>query len=211
MKKICLTILSCFFLTGLAYADDLTLTGDLTTGWHYINGSISTQGTTTVNAGVDLDLIAQTTISFNPGFQVMLGGTLRASSSPDTDGDLILDLVEERSGCQNPNLTDSDGDGLSDSEEDNNRNGIHELALNETSACNADTDGDKMSDGWEVNNSLNPLVDDADEDPDGDKLTNYIEYYFNSSDPLDGDSLPPKGTFYEYDELGRVKKIIRIK
>ncbi len=189
----------------------LILTGNLTSAWHYINGTIITLGTTVINSGVDLDLVSGATVTFLPGFQVVEGGNLRAVASPDTDGDQIFDIVEQRSGCQNPNLPDTDGDGLSDSEEDTNKNGIHELALNETSPCSSDTDGDKMDDGWEVTYDLDPLVNDADDDPDGDNLTNYMEYYFNDSDPNDGNSLPPKGTFYEYDELGRIKKIIRIK
>ena len=204
-----LSLILLIFTTG--YAGDLTLSGILTSNWHYINGSIITSGITTINSGVSMDLIAQNTISFNPGFKVNIGGTLEASTSPDTDTDLILDMVERRGGCSNYLLADSDGDGLIDSAEDVNRNGIHELALNETSACNPDTDGDQMNDGWEDSNGLNPLADDAAQDPDGDGLANYYEYYFNSSDPLDGNSLPPKGTYYEYDDLGRIKKIIRIK
>ncbi|MCP4552855.1 MAG: hypothetical protein GY834_12625 [Bacteroidetes bacterium] len=72
------------------------------------------------------------------------------------------------------------------------------------------SDGDKMDDGWEVTYNLDPLVNDADGDPDGDNLTNYMEYYF-ASDPTDYTSLPLQGTFYEYDKLGRITKIIRIK
>ncbi len=196
-----------FFTAG--YAQDIVLTGNMSSGWHYINGSISTQDATTVGAGVDLDLIAQTTIAFNPGFAVLLGGTLKAATSPDTDGDLLLDTVEQRSGCSNYQSEDTDGDGLSDSDEDVNHNGIIDAL--ETSPCNSDTDNDKMDDGWEVTYDLDPLVNDADDDPDDDKLTNYMEYYFNASDPRDDSSLPPKGTYYEYDELGRIKKIIRIK
>ena len=193
------------------HAEDLTLSGNLSSGWHYINGGISTQGTTVIGSGVSLDLVAQTRIGFYPGFKVEAGGTLMAAASPDSDGDLIHDIVEDRSGCMSPLLLDTDGDGLSDNEEDNNRNGIHELALNETSACSSDTDGDKMDDKWERDNSLDPLVNDADQDPDGDKLTNYLEYYFNKSNPQDPASLPPKGTYYEYDDLGRIKRIVRIK
>jgi hypothetical protein len=44
-----------------------------------------------------------------------------------------------------------------------------------------------MSDGWEVNNSLNPNVDDYTNDPDGDSLTNLQEYQYNT-DPKDSDS-----------------------
>ncbi len=192
-------------------AQNLILTGTLPSGVHYINGIIATKDSTTLNAGVTLDLVAQTHVRLNPGLRVLPGATLKATASPDTDGDRIHNYIERRSGCQNPNAQDTDGDGLSDSQEDANRNGLHELALSETSACNSDTDGDKIDDKWELDNSLDPLADDAGEDPDGDNLTNYLEYYFNSSDPQDGSSLPPKGTYYEYDDLGRVKKIVRIK
>ncbi|WDP90453.1 MAG: hypothetical protein HUN04_12410 [Desulfobacter sp.] len=191
----------------------LILTGNLPSGWHYINGIIASKDITTINPGVYLDLVAQIRVKLNPGFRVLPGGRLRAVASPDSDGDRIHDVVERRSdaGCMNPNLEDTDGDGLSDSQEDTNRNGIHEPELNETSPCNADTDGDKMNDKWEIDHGLNPLADDAGLDPDGDGLTNYMEYYFKVSDPHDANSLPPKGTYYEYDELGRIKKIVRIK
>jgi hypothetical protein len=39
-----------------------------------------------------------------------------------------------------------------------------------------DTDGDGMRDYWEVANGLDPLRNDADEDPDGDGRTNLEEY-----------------------------------
>ncbi|MCP3942525.1 MAG: hypothetical protein GY710_13705 [Desulfobacteraceae bacterium] len=189
---------------------DLILTGTLDSARHYITGSITTQGETQIPSDVDLDLVARTTITFEPGFRVVAGGTLRAATSPDTDGDLILDVLEQRSGCSNYLLADTDGDGLLDNEEDSNRNGIHEPDLGESCACNRETDGDKMDDKWEKDHGLDPLVDDASLDPDGDKLPNFYEYYFGS-DPQDGSSLPPRGSHYEYDELGRIKKIIRIK
>ncbi len=191
---------------------DLVLSGVLTSGWHYINGFISTSGSTIINDGVDLDLIAQTKVKFYSGFKVMAGGKLKAAASPDTDGDLIHDIIEIRSGCMDYQNPDTDGEGLLDSQEDINRNGIFEEELNETNACSTDTDNDKMDDKWERDYHLDPLLDDAQQDPDNDKLTNYMEYYFKSSDPKGGStSLPPKGTYYEYDELGRVKKIIRVK
>ena len=39
-----------------------------------------------------------------------------------------------------------------------------------------DDDNDGMPDAWEIPFGLNPLVNDAHEDPDGDGLTNYQEY-----------------------------------
>jgi len=188
----------------------------------------------------------------------MPGASFKAAASPDTDGDLILDRVEKASGCSNYQLTDTDGDDLSDSQEDANRNGIHELALNETSACNGDTDGDRIDDKWERDYGLDPLTDDADQDPDGDKLTNLHEYmlgtnpdsydidndndtlpdwfefqffgnlsqrpnddydfdgftnyqeYAAGGNPADRGNRPNPGLYYEYDALGRLKKICRI-
>jgi hypothetical protein len=49
-----------------------------------------------------------------------------------------------------------------------------------------DTDYDGMPDGWEVSYQLNPLVDDATADADGDGMSNLAEYQggFNPRDPL---------------------------
>jgi hypothetical protein len=73
---------------------------------------------------------------------------------------------------------DSDTDGLTDA---------YELLVSKTDPNNHDTDGDGMWDGWEVHNGLNPLVDDASDDPDGDALTNLQEYNggTNSTNPHD--------------------------
>ena len=86
----------------------------------------------------------------------------------DTDGDGLSD-GEENSLGTNPLRPDTDGDGLSD---------VQELALG-TSPTNADTDGDGLFDGWEAANQLNPLSsagnDGADGDIDGDGLSNLQE------------------------------------
>lgn len=50
-----------------------------------------------------------------------------------------------------------------------------------------DTDGDGMPDAWEVDNGLNPLVDDAGEDLDNDGLSNLLEYQ-NGTDPNNPDT-----------------------
>lgn len=64
---------------------------------------------------------------------------------------------------------DIDNDGLS-----NNR----ECDLG-TDMNNSDTDSDGMSDGWEVTNALNPLANDANDDPDNDCWTNLHEHNCN--------------------------------
>lgn len=54
-----------------------------------------------------------------------------------------------------------------------------------------DTDGDDMPDGWEITYGLDPLVNDAEEDADGDKFSNLIEYE-NGTIPNDSQSHPPR-------------------
>jgi hypothetical protein len=74
-----------------------------------------------------------------------------------------------------------------DGAEDKNFDGI--IDADETNPCSPDTDGDQMPDGWEVQYKLNPLLDDASEDADGDGYSNLKEYR-GGSDPTDQFSLP---------------------
>jgi hypothetical protein len=69
----------------------------------------------------------------------------------DSDGDGVLDAIEcgnpPPRGCSNRVLPDSDGDGLSDGEEDSNRSGAQDPG--ETHVRKIDTDGDRYEDGIE--------------------------------------------------------------
>jgi hypothetical protein len=87
-----------------------------------------------------------------------------------------------------PYEADPDQDGLSNREE---------IQTHGTNPLDTDSDDDGMPDGWEVQHDLNPLsaVDShgAQGDPDGDTLTNLMEYQLGSSPWLidtDGDLLP---------------------
>ncbi len=46
-----------------------------------------------------------------------------------------------------------------------------------------------MTDGWEVDNNLDPLVDDTGQDPDSDGFTN-LEEFSAGTDPWDPASFP---------------------
>ena len=63
-------------------------------------------------------------------------------------------------------VNDADMDGLSNADEQSQG----------TNPRNSDTDGDGMPDGWEVSYGFNPLVNDASGDPDGDSISNNVEY-----------------------------------
>ena len=85
----------------------------------------------------------------------------------DKDGDGLTNIQEYKEET-NPTLADTDGDGLSDGDEVNTYG---------TSPEDADTDADSIPDGVEISLGLDPNnATDAEEDPDGDHLTNREEY-----------------------------------
>ncbi len=71
----------------------------------------------------------------------------RDDSAEDFDGDGLTNLVEFLGGTLANDL-DSDDDGLSDGEEDANRNGM--VDPGETNPASLDTDGDGLTDGQEL-------------------------------------------------------------
>ncbi len=80
----------------------------------------------------------------------------------DFDADGLLDSIEDKNqdgivnqGETNPENDDSDADGLTDGQEDLNKDGIKDG--NETDPRIADSDGDGWDDGAEVDAGTNPL------------------------------------------------------
>ncbi len=120
---------------------------------------------------------------------------LRVEPDSDVDGDGIPDLREEELGYD-PNLRDSDGDGLEDGLEDPNHDG---LSVGETSATDADSDDDLLPDGIEDANAdgIRQLdeTDPLDRDTDADGIADGLEdadldgeLDEGESNPLDIDS-----------------------
>jgi len=102
----------------------------------------------------------------------------------DTDGDGLTDGAEVNGArSSDPTLADTDGDGLDDGVE------VNEAM---TDPRLTDTDDDGLDDQYEVDNMLDPNVDSAELDPDMDGLSN-IDELDEMTDPqvadTDGDGL----------------------
>ena len=114
--------------------------------------------------------------------------------TPNTTG-FLIETSNDRSDIGNLILFDNDGDGIIDnsdncpqipnaSQDDNDNDGVGDV-------CDADDDNDGMPDDWENQHGLDPLVDDAFDDPDNDGFSNIREYRANT-DPQNPDSHPSK-------------------
>ncbi len=118
------------------------------------------------------------------GEEVLVDGTdprVREDDAQDSDGDGLPNYIEARIGTD-PFSSDTDGDLLSDAEEnpdlddryagDKNENGVFEPELGEeTDPTRADTDGDGLDDGLELIFGSDPFDTDSDDDgySDGDE------------------------------------------
>jgi len=150
------------------------VTNGFTNSWNYAVTNLPTLSNYTVTAYMDSNANAtQDTWEVwgaYPGNPLLLAGDV-------TDADITMDIP----------TNDTDGDTLLD---------YDEVFIYLTDPHTNDTDGDLMDDGWEVQYmpDLDPTVNDATGDPDGDSLVNTGEYFYvyagvtNSTIPTNSDT-----------------------
>lgn len=98
-------------------------------------------------------LLVVGTAAFSGGGLVAAQETETANDSgPDTDGDGLSDEEEQQTIGSDPEAADTDGDGLADGEE------VNRIGSNPT---NVDTDADGITDGEEVEAGTDPMAPDA--------------------------------------------------
>jgi predicted outer membrane repeat protein len=145
-----------------------------------------TDGSPCIDEGVNGDFTSDDTDM--DGETRIANGTIDigADEFVDSDGDGLSDYEEEHVYGTDPTDTDTDGDGLTDG---------HEVNTYSTDPLDADTDGDGLTDYEEVVTyaayNIDPTVDDTDDDgySDGDEVR-------RGSDPTEVTSTPSLMTIY---------------
>lgn len=127
--------------------------------------------------------------------RVLVDRTVFFERDDDSDGDGLADDVESNEFNTDPNLVDSDNDGVNDGDElnlgsdpinpDSDGDGLTDGAevMQGTQLTVADSDEDGLSDGEEVELGINPLLADT----DGDLLSDNMEVE-KGTDPAEKDT-----------------------
>jgi hypothetical protein len=134
-------------------------------GYYYSANVLATSNPTTVKANTKAMLTSLIGVKVNPVFNVLLGGTFSIRIDDN----------------------DSDNDGFFDDWEGNKFGNLNQRP-------DSDYDSDGMPNAWEVTYGLNPLVNDASADSDGDGYTN-LQEYTNGTMPNDKNSYPGKAVY----------------
>jgi len=184
-----LVFILCFLSSGVAHAVSVTLAWDKSqeanvAGYRIYYGTSSNHYPNMVDVG---SKTYGTITNLVPGRTYYIAATAYDTSDNESAFSQEIPYTVP--------LTDSDGDGVADSQDafpldpaetmDTDGDGIGNNA-------DLDDDGDGMPDAWEIVNHLNPLVDDANGDPDGDQLTNLEEYMGGTGPFKYEDPSPPE-------------------
>ena len=152
-----------------------------------------------INSGANVTADAAYEVTLKPGTKIKSGARFVVRMK-DKDGmSNRCEMTYFGNLDQNPD-DDFDGDQLTNNQE-------CQLNIDPT-VNNPDNDGDGMADWWEVLHFGLDLSQDRNDDFDSDGISNWIEYRLGT-DPAVANAKGP-GIYYQYDQLGRMRKIERI-
>lgn len=157
--------------------DGADLGGASCSTFGFNNGSLSCNSNCTYNKGACFTIIPTSVPTLPPNVTPTITPTPDPNELTDTDGDGLSDAWElSYAQCHNylvpDNLEDYDSDDILSRDE----------YVLDSNPCVADTDGDGMPDGWELLYDLDLLNDDSDQDPDNDGRNN-IQEFFEGTNP----------------------------
>jgi chitinase len=143
------------------------------------HGSITPAGSVVVNNAASQSF----TIAPEQDYQVLevrVDGTLIGTATSYNFNNVTADhTITARFVYVDPNPVDSDGDGVPDTQDAFPADPDETIDTDGDGTGNnadIDDDNDGMPDAWEIANNLDPLVNDAAGDPDGDGATNFEEF-----------------------------------
>jgi len=208
MRRLFLIFLSCILFGGAGIApalDDLVLDGTLSQPYYgNAKGNILTGTNCTITSGYNVTFSTFYEITLNPGFETLSNCVFTADVNDQTDSDsdglpdwweyaFFGDLSQTAGG-------DPDNDGMT--------NLLEYQYRTDPTVDLSDSDYDGLEDIWELNN-FGDLDETGQGDFDNDGVANEVEFWLGT-DPADPNNIPEPGTYYEYDAMGRIKKVIKI-
>jgi hypothetical protein len=146
--------------------------GDPTSNSRLNNSRNADQVTLTWSGVTKMPYIVETSTNLISWSQV--GGQVVSLGDTEIAAGSLSSTVKRYYRLRIRSTLDTDSDNLRDWEE-------FILGTSETSW---DTDGDLMPDGWEYTYMLDPSINDAGDDADGDEVSNFDEY-LNGTNPQD--------------------------
>jgi len=186
-----------FYATAVVAAD-LVLTALSAADYYESSGNIIAQANCVVTPGRDVTFVGIGNVILRAGFRVLPGGKFAARIGDDDGLSNACELQYFGHLDYGP-ADDPDHDGLSNDEE---------CALNlKPNIADFDNDDDQLPDRWEID-YFGDIASGRNQDADGDGVSNYVEYKLNTNPTVK--DLPGPGLHYEYDALGRIKRIYRI-